>query len=73
MNDLSPQCVRILDCLMATEGFVDAWDLGRISLSFTRRIHEIREAGYTVELRDVWQKGQRRTAYRLVRSEVVSA
>jgi Helix-turn-helix domain len=36
--------------------------------SHTRRIHELRKAGHVIELRDKWVNGQRRTAYRLVKS-----
>jgi hypothetical protein len=65
-DQLSPQCQEILKVL-GPRYWVDAWWLGRVSLSFTRRIHELRAAGYEIELDDTWEGRKRRTRYRLVR------
>lgn len=36
--------------------------------SHTRRIHELRKAGHEIEIRNEYVDGQRRTAYRLIKS-----
>lgn len=81
-NKRQTQADRILELLQIYSKqftpewrWVDAIDLSRISLSFTRRIFELRQAGHIIELDDKWNNGKRRTRYRLASqqpAEVVS-
>jgi len=59
------QAQRVLDVLKKND-WVSAWTLSHFALSYTRRIHELRRAGYRIEMRDEHVNGQRRTAYRLL-------
>ena len=76
---LSTQCERILRELEYRKSMVESGHMGPafawcplpviLSLqiaSHTRRIYELRQAGYVIEMRNEWQGRQRRTAYRLV-------
>jgi Txe/YoeB family toxin of Txe-Axe toxin-antitoxin module len=65
---LNPQALRILKKLQEYEGrFVPLPEILSMFIgSYTRRITEIRRAGYNVELKDERVNGQRHTAYRLV-------
>ena len=60
---------RILRLLETDGGWVDAIRLTSISLSYTRRIHELRMIGVLIELRDEWKGQKRRTAYKLVKPQ----
>lgn len=51
------------------DGWIDLPWIMRLGIAcHTRRIHELRKAGHVIELRDEYVDGQRRTAYRLVKS-----
>ena len=62
------QCNRLLNLLQsANGGWVSLPEiLGLFLGSHSRRIYEIRQRGFKVEIDDRWVKGERRTRYRLV-------
>lgn len=61
------QAERLLRLLENANGdWVPAYLMPQVSLSYTRRITELRKT-HTIELLDEWIDGQRRTAYRLVK------
>lgn len=63
------QTEEILDLFLSRAdvdgGWISALTLCKYSLSYTRRIFEIRQMGYSVDMRDEQIDGQRRTAYRI--------
>jgi Helix-turn-helix domain len=70
---LSKQCDRILSLLEnrlnveSNEGWVDLPWIMRLGIAcHTRRIHELRKAGYVIEMHEEREGTQRRTAYRLL-------
>ena len=69
MSIRNKQADRILQVLeqQTHPGWVDAIQFTHISLSFTRRIHELRGAGHEIVHEDKWNGRQRRTRYRLVK------
>ena len=66
--DHKSQCDRILKLLTEyAPNFCPLPEILNLRIaSHTRRIHELRKAGYKIELRDERVNGQRHTAYRLV-------
>lgn len=53
----------------SNDGWIDLPWIMRLGIAcHTRRIHELRKAGHNIELRDEYVDGQRRTAYRLIKS-----
>lgn len=67
------QAERILQLFEDFAGTGDEWvsaiSLSRFSLSYTRRIFELRQRGFEIEMREERSAGQRHTAYRLVRPD----
>jgi hypothetical protein len=62
------QADRLLQLLESANGeWVPAVVLPRISLSYTRRIFELRQLNHKIEMKEKWVDGRRQTAYRLVR------
>ena len=70
MSERETQADKILAVLSSGE-WVSPLALVPISLSFTRRIFELRQRGqaegFTIEMREKYQGRTRRTEYRLVR------
>ena len=75
MSERETQADKILAVLSSGE-WVSPLALVNISLSFTRRIFELRqrgqEEGFTIEMREKYVGHKRRTEYRLVRAQEVS-
>jgi protein involved in temperature-dependent protein secretion len=68
-NRKQTQAETILKVLQDYAGcWVPCYILRSLSMSHTRRISDLKERGHIIELRDEYVDGQRRTAYRLVKS-----
>lgn len=70
------QCDRILALLREAKRWAVAEDEGWVPLpnimrlgiaSHTRRIHELRERGFEIAMRDEWTGRERHTAYKLTK------
>lgn len=75
MPSISPQCRRILAVLEdglahpSSEIIAQAYDLPvPCSVSFTRRVSDLRQLGYDIRAERI--EGQKQRAYRLVRHEM---
>jgi hypothetical protein len=68
---LNPQAQRILKKLQEYEGrWVPLPEILAMFIgSYTRRLTEIRRAGYNVELKNEWDGRTRHTAYRLIKQK----